>query len=92
MGPEPEKLEIGPSNERPNQPHLVASLDRVLPCDVMVPPRTIIRAGCKFSTLLRAIDAREGLNLRFDSPKPLSKKDYEESLLQLLDGIRPPLV
>jgi len=34
--------------------------DDKLPCDVMVPPRTIIRKGCKLSTLLEAIKHREG--------------------------------
>lgn len=36
------------------------SLDDPLPCDVMVPPYTIIRKGCKLSTLLEAISHREG--------------------------------
>ena len=32
-----------------------------LPCDVMLPPSTIIRKGCRVETLLIAIKAREGL-------------------------------
>lgn len=32
--------------------------DSLLPCDVMVAPKTIIRRGCKFSTLLTCIKTR----------------------------------
>jgi hypothetical protein len=32
--------------------------DDVLPCDVMLPPNTIIRRGCKLSTLLEAMAHR----------------------------------
>lgn len=31
-----------------------------LPCDVMLPPATIIRRGCSFTTLLNALGLREG--------------------------------
>ena len=34
--------------------------DDVLPCDVLVAPATIIRKGCKVSTLFRALQRREG--------------------------------
>lgn len=39
---------------------LKINLDAPLPCDVMVPPRTLIRKGCKLSTLLEAMRHREG--------------------------------
>jgi hypothetical protein len=32
-----------------------------LPCDVMLPPHTIIRRGCKLSTLITGLIAREPL-------------------------------
>ncbi len=34
--------------------------ERLLPCDVMVPPTTVIREGCKIGTLLEAIEHRRG--------------------------------
>lgn len=33
----------------------------ILPCDVMVAPNTIIRRGCRVSTLMLAISRRDGL-------------------------------
>jgi len=51
--------------------------DRIksLPCDVMLPPATIIHKGCEYSTLFVALHARDGLPadvkaewLRFDDP------------------------
>lgn len=39
----------------------------ILPCDVMLGPATVIRRGCKLSTLLHAIQLREGQDWnRFD--------------------------
>jgi hypothetical protein len=32
----------------------------ILPCDVMLGPATVIRKGCKLSTLLAALNCREG--------------------------------
>jgi hypothetical protein len=42
-----------------------------LPCDVMLPPSTIIRKGCDYETLFTAFKARAGLPAeacRFDDP------------------------
>lgn len=39
--------------------------DYVLPCDVFLPPCTIIRAGCKLSTLIKAMEL-EGRPKRFN--------------------------
>ena len=47
-----------------------------LPCDVMLPPATVIRKGCEFSTLMVAFKAR-ALNPaetnRFDDPSRASR-------------------
>jgi len=50
--------------------------ERRLPCDVMLPPATIIAKGCDFATLFVAFKAREGLppeQCRFDDPKVIHK-------------------
>lgn len=42
-----------------------------LPCDVMLPPATVIRKGCDYATLLTGLKAREGQppeDCRFDDP------------------------
>ena len=38
--------------------YLMVPLDMQLPCDVPLPPRTIIRAGCNLQTLIVALKAR----------------------------------
>lgn len=38
---------------------ILAVMGLELPCDVKLPPSTTIRAGCKFSTLLRALALRQ---------------------------------
>lgn len=38
-----------------------------LPCDVRLPPATIIRKGCPLSTLLCAMEARRGMGLDWGS-------------------------
>ena len=40
-----------------------------LPCDVLLPPHTVIRKGCSISTLVVAIQQRrqEGWPLNFDA-------------------------
>ena len=44
-----------------------------LPCDVMLPPNTIIRKGCEFSVLMIAFKARASMPAEtdrfFDPPK-----------------------
>lgn len=35
--------------------------DAVLPCDVLLPPRTIIRKGCRVQALIAALSVREGI-------------------------------
>lgn len=39
--------------------------DEVLPCDVLVPPATLIKKGCKVSTLLCALEARKDMDATF---------------------------
>ena len=42
-----------------------------LPCDVKLPPATVIRKGCDYSTLLAALKVRDGQppeDCRFDDP------------------------
>lgn len=39
--------------------------DFVLPCDIRLPPATIIRKGCTLTTLLTAMQAREGMTLEW---------------------------
>lgn len=49
----------------PAAPAPAAGVDAeaLLPCDVAVAPATIIRKGCKVSTLMLAIKQREGRNV-----------------------------
>jgi hypothetical protein len=42
----------------------------VLPCDVRVPPATVIRAGCKLSTLILAMGLEQRPRHFEDVPKP----------------------
>lgn len=56
--------------------------DDLLPCDVMVPPRTIIRKGCKLSTLLEAISHREGRSHRYTTFEdiPTAKAAHQSTI------------
>jgi hypothetical protein len=38
-----------------------------LPCDVLLPPCTLIRAGCSLSTLLGALKRRQGEDVSFNA-------------------------
>jgi hypothetical protein len=54
-------------------PAMIAAAEYVtrLPCDVMLPPATIIRKGCDYATLFVGLKAREGIEpelCRFDDP------------------------
>jgi hypothetical protein len=42
--------------EQPSEP----AADYTLPCDVKLPPNTVIGKGCKLSTLMNALRVREG--------------------------------
>jgi hypothetical protein len=48
-------------------PALLPDDDTRLPCDVLLPPRTLIAKGCSFRTLRIALDQRqnEGFHGRF---------------------------
>lgn len=39
--------------------------DFVLPCDIRLPPATIIRKGCTLTALLHAMQAREGMTMEW---------------------------
>jgi hypothetical protein len=44
-------------------------LAEILPCDIKLPPKTTIKAGCTVGTLLTAIKQREGMNCKFGEDK-----------------------
>lgn len=51
----------------------------VLPCDVLLPPATIIRKGCDLGVLMSAFKNREGLAHslnRFDDPIRVRPEDW----------------
>lgn len=48
-----------------------------LPCDVRLPPNTIIRKGCKLKILLMALRTREGENLQFSRNTKPEENLYE---------------
>ena len=60
-------------------------LDMILPCDVALPPGTIISKGCRLSTLLNAIDRRreweDGLEFPDDRDKRRIAKTNESEVI-----------
>lgn len=51
--------------------------DGVLPCDVRLPPNTCITKGCKVSTLMLAIQQREGKDVSFAAPEKGTERMQE---------------
>lgn len=64
-------------------------LGETLPCDVMLPPATVIRKGCDPALLTTAIHARIGRDheqLRFDEPRSRMALEETRAAVQVVGG------
>jgi hypothetical protein len=80
--------EHGQSIKTPTPEHPFEKMAETLPCDVLLPPATLIRKGCPYAALLTAFRARGDCPaeaLRFNEPSRSSRLSEASDVFR--DGI-----